>query len=381
MHLKITISNPQFLTIIKRHESFWVRICLICCLELIPLLAFGQKSYDDVYVSKVPNRNKLLGIGVEFDPFFFSHNTVRDDGPTIFDWNKIIIPRVKSMRIQRYRTMLLPHWWEPENDNDDPFVIDDSRFTWDSYDMQSLYKVLDLAEQTNADVNLVLWGCPNNSPSLATGTSKLKYINRYFMAEKGRHWVTGPKDANEFAECFVALLRYLLEIKKYTCVKEITPFNEPESSVISTEGYIKVCRALDEMLKLYGIRDRVKIVVSDNIDANVWFLKAVADSLGNIADVFDSHAYSFGYEQKNSQVIEWESNNNCIIANTGKAHFIGEFGSNMVKGAARQLDIDCYERGVLLVRNVINFLNSGAVAASYWRLYDEYLSAESVYGR
>lgn len=63
----------------------------------------------------------LIGNGVELDPHFFSQNLTRNDGATEDDWYNIVIPRIKAMDIQRFRVMLQPHWWEPYNDNDDPF--------------------------------------------------------------------------------------------------------------------------------------------------------------------------------------------------------------------------------------------------------------------
>lgn len=61
---------------------------------------------------------------------------------------------------REFRVMLLPHWWEPVNDNQDSQVADMDRFTFDSAEMRSVCAVLDLAQETGASVTLVLWGCP-----------------------------------------------------------------------------------------------------------------------------------------------------------------------------------------------------------------------------
>ena len=121
------------------------------------------------------------------------------------------------------------------------------------------------------------------------------------------------------------------------------------------------------------------MIAADNIGSHQWFLKSCVDSLSSIADLYNSHTYSFGYESKNSEVINWEANNVDIVSPSKKMHFIGEFGSNKVLNAARQSDIDSYERGVLLCRLAIDFLNAGATGVSYWSLDDHYTNAESNY--
>lgn len=327
-----------------------------------------------VVVLDSPLKAPLLGIGVQFDPFFFSHNVTMGNGASIEDWDSIIVPRVKSMRIQRYRVCVLPQWWEPYNDNEDPFVANDFGFTWNSYDMQSLYKVLDLAEETNADVNLVLWGCPVGA-SLSTGGKHIKYIEPWFLSSGRKHWVTGPKDPEEFAENFVSLLSHLIKVKKYTCIKEITPFNEPESKVVETDNYVLCFKAIHNRLIKEGLRDKVSMVASDNIDSNQWFLKTCVDSLSDIADIYDSHSYAFGHNSKNESIREWELNNFQIVLPSGKTHFVGEFGTNETRIEA----FETFERGVQLSRIAIELLNAGAVSVSYWCLDDHFTNTESSY--
>ena len=65
------------------------------------------------------------------------------------------------MDIHRLRVMVLPQWYEPENDNDDPDLINWDKFTFNSPEMQSLYRELDLAQQQQMEVTLTLWGAPD----------------------------------------------------------------------------------------------------------------------------------------------------------------------------------------------------------------------------
>ncbi len=319
----------------------------------------------------------ILGLGVEFDPHFIAQNTTRNDGATASDWEHFIVPRVKAMEIQRFRVMLLPHWWEPYNDNDDPMVADPEGFDFNTLEMQSLYKVLDLAEETGADVTLVLWGCPTSCELV---NSDYGYIGRHFLCvPDARNWVSEPQDEREFAESFSAVVAHLINDKGYTCIREITPYNEPDGDITPLEHYIPLVKELDRRLKADGLRDKVKLNLSDNTDTRRFFLEGCAENLSEEADLFNSHTYIFGYETPNSTVIEWEKANIAAAAKAGKRHFVGEFGSNQCVGATRQKDIDKYERGVLMTRHVLNFLNAGAAGASYWSILDQYYNKNASY--
>src|SRR5699024_8956488 len=93
----------------------------------------------------------LEAVGVEFDPHFFSQNLTRNDGAKSADW-ELIVRRVRSMELQKFRVMVLPEWYEPVNDNEDPNVTDWDKFTFRSQEMHSLYKVLDLAQELEIEV-------------------------------------------------------------------------------------------------------------------------------------------------------------------------------------------------------------------------------------
>ena len=111
-------------------------------LSAVVLLAAAISCSDASFIVRTPLQSTgvtLEGLGVELDPHFISQNVTRDDGATLDDWQNIVVRRVKMMAIQRIRVMLLPHWWEPVNDNSDSQIADPKGFTFESAEMKSVY--------------------------------------------------------------------------------------------------------------------------------------------------------------------------------------------------------------------------------------------------
>ena len=336
-----------------------------------------NNEYKDVFVGE-PTGTKLEAIGAELDPHFFSQNLTRDDGSKESDW-QYVVNRVKAMELQKLRVMVLPQWYEPVNDNSNPEETDLKKFTFDSPEMQSLYKVLDLAQEQNMDVCIVVWGCPVGVSML---DPKYSHVKTCFMADPAKEgvWITGPVDYDEWAENFSTLVKYLIETKGYACVNEITPMNEPDGGpLLTSPEYIKMAKLLDARFKKDSIREWVRFNLSDNTDTRTFYLVDCAENLSDVADIFNSHTYIFGYDVPNDSIFNWEKTNVEIAARAAKKHLVGEFGSNQCVGATRQTDIDLYERGVLMTRLVLNFLNAGAAGVSYWSLIDQYYGKDADY--
>lgn len=353
-----------------------------------------ELGYTNVGVSvNEATKTPIQAIGVELDPHFFAQNLTRNDGAKEADWDNIVVNRVKKMQIQQFRVMVIPSWWEPVNDNADASYADLSKFTFDSQEMQSLYHVLDMAQQNDIDVNLVLWGCP-------TSINLLSGINNgqmHFLCDARSHavnpgWMAGTDQYEEFAECFSTLVKYLIEVKHYTCIYSITPFNEPDSHIpnygrlmwqgdLATlhfpDTYVPMVKSLDKKFRTDGIRDKVKFNLGDNTDGTPDYISACSAELADHeVDMYNSHVYRFGYDTPNSTWLGWEKHN--VDGAEGKSHFIGEFGFPGT-GSARQAGIDTYMRGVQLVRAALNYLNAGACGVSYWSLFDQYYGRNDGY--
>jgi len=348
-----------------------------------PLQLVVPDGYTHVTVGDLVGVN-IYGTSVELDPHFFAANVQRG----VFeeaDW-AIVERRVKEMGIDRFRVMLKPSWLEPLNDDEDSSTINWDALTVDSVEMRSLYKVLDLAQENGIDVNLTLWGVENNVVLADTQMmADVRAQGGHFLAKGNvcNNWMIGTLYPEEFAENFSAYVQ-LLRQKGYTCVTEITPYNEPSFSYLIQnevifEGYKDLCLALDARFRADGIREDILFNLSDNIDTDVYWLENTMSELDAITDLYNSHTYIFGYETPNSEILGWEEENKNITRNTGKPHVVGEFGSNQCTGSTRQSDIDLYERGVLIVREMLNFYNAGASGTSYWVLFDQYYAYNASY--
>ena len=349
------------------------------CLFALTVLFSCKKEivYEDVFIGDSTG-TKLEAIGAELDPHFFSQNLTRNDGSKESDW-QYVTSRVEAMGLQKLRVMVLPQWYEPVNDNSRPEETDLKRFTFDSPEMQSLYKVLDLAQEQNMDVCIVVWGCPVGVSLL---DERYAHVKTCFLADYNKKgaWITGPVDYHEWAENFSTLVKYLIETKGYTCVNEITPMNEPDGGpLLTSHEYIEMAKVLDSRFKKDGVREKVRFNLSDNTDTRTFYLADCAENLSEVADVFNSHTYIFGYDVPNDSIFNWEKNNVEIAARVGKKHLVGEFGSNQCVGATRQKDIDLYARGVLMTRLALNFINAGAAGISYWSLIDQYYGKDADY--
>lgn len=316
-----------------------------------------------------PTGISLQGIGVEFDPHFLTACLAKNDGAKTEDWDNVIVPRVKQMKPHNFRVWVMSQWFEPTNDNNDPYTIDWNALNFDTKEMRALCKELDLAQEINAEVTIVFWGAS---------------VGSWMAGGQTGNWLFVPKDYDEWAENCAILAKYLIDTRHYTCVKMLTPINEPNFyyghfQYMTAANYSIICHKIADQLDRLGIKDKIALNLSDNIHDDINFLAKACENVKDVAGMFNSHCYRFGYENSNEEIGAWEKRNVDLAKAAGKQHFVGEFGSNRTMQSARQTDIDYYRRGILIDRLVLDFLNYGACGCSYWQLFDEWYSAYDSY--
>ncbi len=304
-------------------------------------------------------------MSAEYDPHFLTQNLGVTPGIKPEDWGNVVLRRISLLKIQRLRIMVLPSWYELENDNGDPNETNESGFNFNTPEFAALEKLLTYCQSSGIKATLVFWG-------VRPGT--------FMLPEKGDGWVFGPSRYEEWAENISRCIRYLVVERKYNSIEAFTPVNEPDwawlpTSTPNARKYIDMCRVLQKRLEKDGLRKKIRLNLSDNSDGGTGthsFLKECTQNLTEEADFFNSHTYIFGYDTPDSTIYNWEREN--VRLSGGKPHMIGEFGSNQTVGATRQKDINRFERGILLGRIAINCINAGAAGLSYWALLDQYYS-------
>lgn len=301
---------------------------------------------------------KYEGLCVELDPHFFSVNVGYNcDGMqkrlcTEADWVDYIEKRVEILKLSKFRVMLLPDWYNPSR----------GIYDFETPEMKSLYKVLELANKFDISVTLTLWGAP-------------KWW--YDSYDDSGIWISSPRDVENFAKGFVDCVEELFK-RGYTCVKELTPINEPDWAFCRTDGevefgkYVELCRLVDSFLKEKKLRKKILLNLSDSTSDRVYWLKKTIKELDDVADKYNIHVYSFSYENLNEDITGWNDFIMDMVNPTKKPIVLGEFGSRLCFGSSHQSDIDIYERGFLFIRLIINFLNTGITSLSYWTLFDQY---------
>ena len=345
-------------TRIHRHVLF-AFLCL--CAQLL----HAQRTLE-YKVGKETRPNRIRCVGAELDAHFHANHVPRSEGSKVEDWANVIVPRIKDMQVQSLRVMVLPQWYEPRNDNDDPAVADNGGFCFDAPQMQSLYPILDLAQEMGIPVTIVPWGATPES---------------FMSSRKG--WIVLPENHEEYAENISALLCHLIKDRKYNCIDEVTPGNEPDGWGMPSSEYVSLCKTLHARLEKDRLLKHVRLNLVDNTDRGGSFdyLEECVSGLKGIADVVNSHTYIFGYDTPSEKIMQWDEQNCRIAARAGLRHCVGEFGSNQTMGASRQKDIDQYRRGVLMVRTAISLLAAGAYNISYWQLFDQYYSRHDNYAQ
>lgn len=334
-------------------------------------------------INKEDGNEAVFGVGTELDPHFFSQNVGLTDITNGNQWIckeedwAIVEERVEAMNLKRIRVMLQPGWYVINETNTEEGIYD-----WDTECMQSLYKVLDLAQKNEMKVNITMWG-------VDTGTAG-------FMRIAGASdWVTTPAPEYEelFVSCFADCIKYLIEEKNYSCIREVTLFNEPNAIYKgnkANEEYCALCMKMHNAFEEKGVRDDVLFNLSDDARDAVWMAKTLMN-LEGIIDVANSHTYSLGdtFNQETQESMRDMTNQEICYdlpsynLNEWKQwtdeypnipHIWGEFGTCNSAGSHKTFDKYTPERGLEIARIALNMFNMGSQGMSYWVLFSQYYS-------
>ncbi len=328
--------------------------------EMTNFGAEAESSTFDLTVSEVPNRFPTVGLGAEWDPKLLLPVN-KERGVTDQDL-ELIKQRMDEMGLQSVRMMIMPEWFEPQNDNDDPKSADFADFRWDSEEGKCTLAYLKVCQELGVDVTLTWWG--------AAAGDWLSYPDC-------GDWLSAPNDLDEMAENVVTVLRYVKEQMGYDCVKGIILQNEPSYSfkvsggVVDFDRYVQYYKTVDAYLKDAGLRESVRLIGADDAQSLGWYCRAY-DELGDVCDMFDSHTYSWSYDMPYLDDLIDEFVSGRTNYSTEKPYVFGEFGDGSAQGAYAAASTETYGRGLFIASMAVNSLAAGASGLSYWPLHDVY---------
>jgi len=268
--------------------------------------------------------------------------------------------------------------WEPRNDNADPSHADWDAFTFRSKAMRHHYRVLDLCERNGIDVLWANW-CIGDR---ATAT--------HWLAESTHNPPGGdtdndpfndaPYDPEELAESLAACLHHLRNVRRYTCVKQVSLWNEPDQgwsykspSASYPAAFWTYYDALARHLGRLGLRDAVKILGPETSSPSYQALpnlaKALFEHSGQV-DILAHHDY-IGYADyhridRGVPMSQAATGYEELAALTPRPIAVTEFG-NMGNGAGEVAGTPAIWAGSLSAsRLVLEGLNAGVAGFLRW---------------
>lgn len=319
----------------------------------------------EMALSDTANRYPINGFGCEWDPKLLYAPSV-SKGASASDM-ELVAERIEILNIARVRVMVLPEWFEPRNDNDDPDVTDFTAFHFESLgkanEMESLWAYLDVCEERGVKVTLTWWGALTDA------------ANPWLACDGVTDWVSAPNNLAEMAENISAFLRYAVAGKGYSCIDSVILQNEPYYSyqtaqgTVDFENYVEYYKTVRARLDKDGLGGIALIGSDDSTDFG-WYQNSVA-ALSDVVTGFNSHSYNY----RASDFLLGENIRSFTSQRTeltDKPFFYGEFGDGSTIGAYSTLTVDDYERGLFLGVHAINSLKAGSTGSLYWPLHDVY---------
>lgn len=234
--------------------------------------------------------------------------------------------------------------------------------------IKRVLKILDYCEKNGVDVILGEWDNP---------AGKNKEIN---PAKQNLKWDGINETDPRWTEIVGEFINYLVNIKKYTCIKYYNLGNEPNGYWMSCESF-ETWRTsilnLDKELVKRSLADEIKIVGPDCAWGNDWIKRIIEDpELAAAIDVYEVHWYATDKEIENA-VFEKEMAyyRDYISQNDPngklKQFFMGEAGMLTGKNDFdQQKNIATFQYGVWMADFVVQSMNAGQAGLIAWDLDD-----------
>lgn len=331
-------------------------------------VASGYTRYDITE----SNGRKTTGFGAQFDTLIVEpQNGLTDD-----EWVNIQVAAIKETNLQCVRVRFFPECYERGNDNDDPDVFDynSENVDFNSAEMLQYYKLFDAFEANGVQVDLSWYGCRTTFAS-----ADKKITGSWLGGVYGENGVTnwsavpslGKNPEAEFAESVAACLKYLVEVKGYTCIREYSIFPEPEGMMSDFTMLGRIGADIANRLERMGIKD--KFVYSGPAD------------YGNNAVLFEekylskytfekatSSVYPFNATTENEVMEEFARSYTAVTDKYRLDWAIAECGTSNYIDPVHNKDSETYDRALFMPRFMINMINGGCTGMKYFVFSDCY---------
>jgi hypothetical protein len=277
----------------------------------------------------------LIGIGAEDDGWFYAPvNTEKgvDEADA-----KIREGRLQWMDPDWVRMFFWYKDWCPDGDW--------RTFDFETPNMRSHYRTLDLYQRIGARVNVV-----------------------------GVEW--GVKETYSQPEAFVhalgELLEHLIKVKGYTCIRDWTLSNEPDGAFrcfgYTFQDFIRIHRLVREELDRRGLD--IQIVGSDESVSDLWYEACVQDvTYFETVDLFASHRY-LPYQDRGFIPDFFGKRLDALSGKTPRKPFVtAEFGFHDSRSGVMDNPLmETYPYAVWTADFLIEGLNRGVAGLSIWCL-------------
>ena len=293
----------------------------------------------EVNKSSIACKN-FIGFGNEWDSRAYSQNQISD-----IDY-KIIGERIKWMRLPIVRIMIIGNMCYKGK----------GVFDFETKDMKSLYKNLDICQQLGIDVILTDWGCQSEWLKVPE--------------------VKSPAD-KKYAEVIATYTDFLINKRKYSCIKYLVMINEPNLYPISGQWnkWRTGIKNLSVELKKRKLDKKIILTGSDESCGDEWHYKTV-DELKNYFGAYDVHKYANDANVKIGKLYDYfHTLKNYAIKNDAKAKYkpfiVGEAGLNdFANHPFGNEKINSVYYGVFMADYAAQAANAGCDAVLAWMLDD-----------
>ena len=290
--------------------------------------------------------DSLIGFGAEDDGWFYNEQNaqhgVDEEGIAIREG------RIRYMNPDWIRMFFWYRDWNPS--------LDGETYTWDSDNMQSHYRTLDLYQELGARVTIagVEW----------------TYTEQW-------------KDPESLARAIGDLLEHLIVTKGYTCIQDWTLSNEPNlffhnGEEGSFERFIEIHMLVAEEIERRGLD--VNIVGSDDGDGLDWFQACVHhENYHALTGLYASHTY---FNPPDLPFVRdfFEDRLALLRAHPPERPFVmAEFGFTDDRTAHPSTNplMEEYPYALLTMSAYMDGLNAGVAGFSIWCMQEVYYPGAS----